>query len=56
VEDHLGDAVVIAQIDEQEMPMVPPAEDPAGQPDGLSHMGLPQLAAGMGAILMHKKV
>ena len=52
--DHaLGDAVMVAQVDEQQPAMVAPAIDPAGQPHRLADMLLAQLAAGVGAIGVH---
>ena len=52
--DHaLGDAIMVAQVDEHQPAMVAPAVDPAGQPDGLSDIVLAKLAASMGAIGVH---
>ena len=54
--DHaLGDAVMVAQIDEDQPAMVAAAIDPARQPHGLADIGFAQLAAGMGAIGVHGK-
>ncbi len=52
--DHaLRDSVMVAQIEEQQVPMVTLAMDPARQADGLSDMAAAQRAAGMRAIGMH---
>ena len=49
--DHaLGDAVVVAQVDEQQVAVVALAVDPAGEADRLAGVGEAQRAAGMGAI------
>ena len=55
VRDDLGDAVMVAQVDEQHAAMVALAMDPARQADGLADIGGSQGAAGMGAIGMHGK-
>src|SRR6185437_16615737 len=53
--DHaLGQAIMVAQIDEDQPAMIAPAIDPARQPDGLSDIGLAKLAAIMGAIGVHR--
>ena len=41
---------MIAQVDEQQIPVVALAVDPARQPDLLADMLGPQLAAGMGSV------
>ena len=52
--DHqLGDAVVVAQVQEQYAPVVPLAVYPAAQANGLACVALAQLAAGVGAIGVH---
>ena len=53
VGDALGDAVVVAQVDEQHAAMVADAVNPAGQAHGLADLALAKLAAGMGAIAVH---
>ena len=50
----LGQAVMVAQIDEQHPAMVADAVNPARDPDGLADMLLAELAAGMGAVAMHR--
>jgi len=45
VEHHLGEAVVVAQVDEDEAAVVATAVDPAGQRDRLPFVGGAQLAA-----------
>ena len=54
LEHDLGDAVVIAQIDEQQLAVVPLAVHPAGQPHALPDVRGVQLAAGVGAIGVHE--
>ena len=50
---HLGDAVVVAQVDEQQAAMVADAVAPAGQPRLLADVACAQLAAFVGAITVH---
>ena len=50
---HLGQAVMVAQVDEQHAAMVADAMAPAGEPDGLADIALAERAAGMGAVTMH---
>ena len=50
VDHDLGHAVVIAQVDEQQIAVVALALDPAGQAGLLADMLRPQLAAGMGSV------
>ena len=50
---HLGEAVMVAQVDEQEAAMVAHAMDPAGKADGGADVGLAQLATVMASIGMH---
>ena len=53
--DHaLRDAVMVAQIDEQQLAMVALAVHPAGQTRRLPGIGEAERAAGMGAIGMHR--
>ena len=53
--DHaLRQAIVVAQVDEQQVPVVALAMDPAGQANGLADVGFAQLATGMGAVRMHE--
>ena len=52
--DHaLGEAVMVAQIDEQQAAVVADAMAPAGKPDVGAVLGEGQGAAGMGAVAMH---
>ena len=52
--DHaLGEAVVVAQIDEQQAAVIADAMAPAGKPDVGAVLGEGQGAAGMGAVAMH---
>ena len=53
LEHDLGDAVMVAQIDEQQLPVITLAVHPAGQAHRLADMGGAQLAAVVGAIGMH---
>src|SRR5690606_28101643 len=49
VEDELGDAEAVAQVDEDEAGAVPAVGvDPAVEGDGLADVGLAELAAGVG--------
>ena len=50
VEHALGQALVVAQVDEEQMAVVALAMDPAGQPGRHADVLGPQLAAGVGAI------
>ena len=55
--DHaLGDAVMVAQVDEQHAAVVADAMAPAGQPDRLAVLGEAEGAAGVRAIAMHGNV
>ena len=54
LEHDLGDAVVVAQVDEQQLAVIALAVDPPGQPDLLADVGRAQLAAVVGAIGMHR--
>ena len=49
----LGDAVMVAQVDEQQAAMVADAMAPARQPRLAADIGRAQRAAGMGAIAVH---
>jgi hypothetical protein len=44
---------MIAQIDEQQIAMIAPAMNPAGEPNRLADMARPQRAAVMRPIAMH---
>ena len=52
-DDALGDAVMIAQVDEDQPAMVAAAIDPAGDARGGADIGFAKLAAGVGAIGVH---
>jgi hypothetical protein len=49
----LGQAVMVAQVDEQQAAMIADAVAPAGDAHRLANMGVAELAAGVGAIAMH---
>ena len=53
VHDDLGDAVVVAQVHEEDAAVVAQAEHPAGEPDGLAGVFLAELVAGMRSVGMH---
>jgi hypothetical protein len=53
VGDHLREAVMVAQIDEQEPAVIADAVAPAGEPHVRSHVALAERAAGMAAIAVH---
>lgn len=50
VEDELGEAVAVAEVDEDETAVVAIGMDPAGELDGFADVGAAELAAGVGAI------
>ena len=52
----LGEAVMVAQVDEEEPAVIADAMAPAGQAHVLSDVGFPQVAAGVGAITVHQRV
>ena len=54
VGQHLRDAVMVAQVNEQHTPMVAHPVDPARQADLMAHMGGVQGGAGMAAIGVHR--
>src|SRR5262249_52940934 len=49
----LGQAVMVAQVNEQHAAMVADAVAPAGQANGLADVALAERAAGMGPVTMH---
>ena len=51
--DHLGQAVMVAQIDEQHAAVVADAVAPSGEADFLSDQGLGRLGAGVGTVGVH---
>ena len=53
VHDDLGDAVVVAQVHEEDAAVVAEAEHPAGETDGLAGVFLAELVAGMRSVGMH---
>ena len=55
VGQHLGDAVMVAQVDKQHAAMVAHPVDPARKAHGLAHMGSIQVGTGMAAIGMHDR-
>ena len=50
---HLGQAVMVAQVDEQHAAMVADAVAPAGQPHVLADVAVAERAAGVGAVAVH---
>ena len=50
VDDDLGDPVAVAQVEEDQLAVVAPAVDPAGQPGGRARVGRAELAAGVRAV------
>ena len=56
VGDDLGQAVMVAQVDEQHAAMVANAVAPARQPGLDADVALAKRAAGMGAIAMHAQI
>ena len=56
IRDDLGDAVMIAQIDEQHAAMIALVVHPTRQANGVANIILGQLGAGMGTIGVHEKV
>ena len=53
IDDALGEAVMVAQIDEQQAAVVADAMAPSGKPDVGAVLGEGQGAAGMGSVAMH---
>ncbi len=52
--DHaLGNPVMVAQIDKQQIAMIALAMNPARQADGFANITLAQISASMGAVAMH---
>src|SRR6185437_6438665 len=45
---------MVAQIDEEQLPMVALAMDPAGEPDGGAGVAEAELAASMGSVSVHR--
>jgi hypothetical protein len=56
VGDDLGQAVMVAQVDEQQTAMVADAMHPAGKADGLTDLGRAEGPASERAIAMHGKL
>ena len=54
--DHLAQAVVVAQVDEENAAVVAHAMHPAGEPDLFVDVALAERAAGVGAIAMHSGI
>ena len=55
IDHHLGDPVVVAQIDEDHAAVVADTVNPAGEADTLADLGFAELSAGVGAIDAHLK-
>ncbi len=53
---HLGEAVMVAQIDEQHAAMVADAMAPARKPDLDADVAVAERAAGMAAVAMHARI
>ena len=53
IEHQLGDAVVIAQVNEEQAPMVSDPVYPARKADGFTHLGFGELATGVTTKCMH---
>ena len=53
VDDHLSDAVMVAEVDENDAAMVTDAMDPAGETDFFSHIGFAEFTASVSTILTH---
>jgi hypothetical protein len=51
VDDALGDAVVVAQVDEEELTVIALSMHPPGEPHRLPGVRLAQLAAGVAAVM-----
>src|SRR4029079_14709505 len=51
--DHLGQAVVVALVDEQQPTVVADAMAPAGQPDILADVAVAERATSVGTITLH---
>jgi hypothetical protein len=49
VEDHLGDSLPVAQVDENDPAVIPPTQDPAHQNDFFAHIPGTQGVAVMGS-------
>ncbi len=54
VAQDLSDAIVIAQIDEQDAAVIADPVDPARQANGLAHVGFIKVSAGMAAESVHR--
>src|SRR5262249_4402478 len=54
--DALRDAVMVAQVDEQEPAMIADAVAPAGQPRLLPDIAIAKRAAGLCAVAMHESI
>ena len=53
--DDLGQAVMVAQVDEQQAAMVAHAVHPARQADGLADIGFAEFGAVMAAVAVHRR-
>jgi len=56
IDDDLGQAVVVAQVDEQQAAVVAHPVDPAGKARGRADVALPQRPAGVRAVTVHAVV
>ena len=56
IDDDLGNAVVIAQVDKKDAAMVADGVDPSGQTNGLPNIFFTEFTAGIGSVLMHDKI
>ena len=56
VDDDLGEAVVVAEVDEKDAAVVTEAEHPAGKPDGLARVRGAELIARVRTIRMHSVI
>jgi hypothetical protein len=52
--DHLGDAIMIAQVDKQHAAMIATVVEPARKADSPADMAWTDVAAGMGTVRMHE--
>jgi hypothetical protein len=54
IDDALGDAVMVAEVDKEELSVVALPMHPAGEPHRLARVRKAQLAAGVGSISVHR--
>ena len=53
IDDDLGHAVMVAQVDEQQAAMVADAVHPAGKTDGLADIGFAKSGTSVAAVAVH---